>query len=277
MLKKLIKHEWRSVWKVPGAVNLFLLLYTLMGTLSFHSSIWESDNKIIESLLLLASIFYIISIIVISFTVMIYLTVRFYRNIYTDEGYLMHTLPVSQRSLVFSKLLVAFLWIVITGIVILISIFSVVVTLLTVQENISFSEIWDVLTMIFNKEYAAHFKQTFGIGTLHGFLLALTMAITNILQGILMIYASISVGQMFQKHKVLGSFLGYIVIHTVLQILNSVLLAPAMFSMRFDSTMADVTNVLLPYYYFMLGESIILCIVFFFMTEYFMKKKLNLD
>lgn len=277
MLKKLIKHEWRSVWKVPGAVNLFLLLYTLVGTLSFHSSIWESDNKIIEALLLFASVFYIISIIVISFTVLIYLTVRFYRNFYTDEGYLMHTLPVSQKSLIFSKLLVAFIWIVITGIVIFISVFSVVVTLLSIQENITFSEIWDTLTMFFSKEYTVQFKRTFGISTLHGLLLGLAMAIINIIQSILMIYAAISVGQMFQKHKVLGSFLGYIVIHTILQLLNSVLLVPAMFSMRFDSTMADAAKTMLPYYYFMLGEGIILCIAFFFMTEYFMKKKLNLD
>lgn len=277
MLKKLIKHEWRSVWKVPGAVNLFLLLYTLVGTLSFHSSIWESDNKIIEALLLFASVFYIISIIVISFTVLIYLTVRFYRNFYTDEGYLMHTLPVSQKSLIFSKLLVAFIWIVITGIVIFISVFSVVVTLLSIQENITFSEIWDTLTMFFSKEYTVQFKHTFGISTLHGLLLGLAMAIINIIQSILMIYAAISVGQMFQKHKVLGSFLGYIAIHTILQLLNSVLLVPAMFSMRFDSTMADAAKTMLPYYYFMLGEGIILCIAFFFMTEYFMKKKLNLD
>lgn len=277
MLKKLIKHEWRSVWKVPGAVNLFLLLYTLVGTLSFHSSIWESDNKIIEALLLFASVFYIISIIVISFTVLIYLTVRFYRNFYTNEGYLMHTLPVSQRSLIFSKLLVAFIWIVITGIVIFISVFSVAVTLLSIQENITLSEIWDTLTMLFSKEYTVYFKQTFGISTLHGLLLGLAMTIINIIQSILMIYAAISVGQMFQKHKVLGSFLGYIVIHTLLQLVNSVLLVPVMFSMRFDITMADAAKAMLPYYYFMLGESIILCIAFFFMTEYFMKKKLNLD
>lgn len=97
MLGKLIKHEWRAVWKVPGFVNLFLLLYTFAGILSLHSSIWESDNKIIETLLILATFFYFISIIVISFIVMVYITVRFFKNIYTDEGYLMHTLPVSQE------------------------------------------------------------------------------------------------------------------------------------------------------------------------------------
>jgi len=277
MLKKLIKHEWRSVWKVPGAVNLFLLLYTLAGILSFHSSIWETDNKIIGALLLLASVFYIISIIVISFTVMIYLTVRFYRNIYTDEGYLMHTLPVSPRSLVFSKLLVAFIWVIITGIVIFVSVISVALTLLSVQENVNISELWDDLSMIFSGKYALQFKQTFGISILHGVLLTLAMAIVGIIHSILMIYASISLGQLFQKHKILGSFLSYIAIHTLLQILNSVLLAPAMFKMSFDITITDTAKIIPPYYYFSLGESIILCIVFFFLTEYFMKKKLNLD
>lgn len=277
MLGKLIKHEWRSVWKVPGAVNLFLLLYTLAGILSFHSSIWESDNKIIEALLILASIFYFISLIVISFTVMIYITVRFYRNVYTDEGYLTHTLPVSQQDIIFSKLLVAFIWIIITGIVIIISIFSVAVTVLSIQENVSIAEIWESFTMFFSKEYARHFKELFGISTLHGILLALITVIAGIIQSILMIYASISLGQLLQKHKILGSFLGYLGIHTVLQILNSVLLAPVMFSMRFDLTAAEATAKILPYYYFNLGECIILCIVFFLLTEFIMKKKLNLD
>jgi len=276
MLKKLIKHEWRSVWKILGGVNLFLLLYTLAGIISFHSSIWNSSNKIIESLLLLASMFYFLAIMVISFTVIIYITVRFYRNIYSDEGYLMHTLPVSQKGLILSKLLVAFLWTIITGVVIFVSIVSVVATVLSIAEGMRISQLWDALCKMIASN-SIWFKETFGISVFHGIILALIGGIVSIFQEILTIYAAISLGQLLQKHKILGSFLGYIGINTILQILNSIVIAPIMLNMPFNITISDAGQIILPYYYFALGESIILCILFFFLTEYLMTKKLNLD
>lgn len=278
MLGKLMKHEWRSVWKIPGSVNLFLLLYTLAGIISFHSPIWESDNKIIEALLIFASSFYFIMITLISFIVMIYLTIRFYKNLYTDEGYLMHTLPVSQKELILSKLIVAFIWTLITAIVIIVSVASVMITAVSIGNNgISVAQMWDAFMQMINAQFLEWFRELFGISFFHGIMLFLALSIISILYGILMIYASISLGQLMQKHKILGSVLGYIGIHTVLQLINTLTLTPLMLNMSNDTTVAEVFHSFIPYCYFMLGESIIFCIVFFFLTEYLMKKKLNLD
>ncbi len=276
MLGKLIKHEWRAVWKVPGFVNLFLLLYTFAGILSLHSSIWESDNKIIETLLILATFFYFISIIVISFIVMVYITVRFFKNIYTDEGYLMHTLPVSQKGLLFSKLLVSFTWMLITGVVIFISIFSIVLTSLSIGNNgIPISKIWDRFIFPSLQIFLSEASAMLGISIFHIIMLSAVMVLVGIIFSILMIYTSISLGQLFQKHKIFGSFLGYIGLHAGLQTLNSL----AMVSLMSKTFMMvkEVTGYMLNYTYFTLCESIVLCIVFFFLTEYLMKKKLNLD
>ena len=38
------------------------------------------------------------------------LIVRYYRNLYGDEGYLMNTLPVTPAQHVWAKLICAFLW-----------------------------------------------------------------------------------------------------------------------------------------------------------------------
>lgn len=278
MLGKLIKHEWRSVWKILGGVNLFLILYTFAGVLSFHSSIWHSTNSIVEVLLVLASIFYFISIAAIGIIVIAYLTVRFYRNIYTDEGYLMHTLPVSQKELIFSKLLIAFIWTTITEIVIFISVVSIALTALSVKDGMKITNLWSAFFKIIANN-SVWFKETFGISVTTGIILSLIAGIVSIVQSILMIYAAISLGQLLQKHKILGSFLSYIGINAVFQFLQSMLMIPVMFSTSFDADAApsEIIASIFPYYYLAIGESIILSILFFFLSEYLMKKKLNLD
>ena len=40
----------------------------------------------------------------------IYFAIRFYKNLYTDEGYLMHTLPVKPWMLIVSKLTIGTIW-----------------------------------------------------------------------------------------------------------------------------------------------------------------------
>lgn len=276
MLGKLIKHEWRSVWKILGGVNLFLILYTFAGVLSFHSSIWHSTNSIIEVLLVLASIFYFISIAAIGIIVIAYITVRFYRNIYTDEGYLMHTLPVSQKELIFSKLLIAFIWTAITEIVIFISVVSIALTVLSVKDGMKITNMWSAFFKIIANN-SVWFKETFGISVTTGTIFTLIAGIVSIFQSILMIYTAISLGQLLQKHKILGSFLSYIGINAVFQFLQSIIMIPMMFSFDTSATLPEIFASIFPYYYLAIGESIILSILFFFLTEYLMKKKLNLD
>lgn len=123
MLGKLIKHEWRAFWKIPAFVSLFLAIFTIFGVIVLNAKIWETENPVIQSLAAFVLLFYSIALIVISFVTVLYTALRFYKNIYSDEGYLMHTLPVTQKSLIFSKLIVSYAWTIITGLVIIFSIF----------------------------------------------------------------------------------------------------------------------------------------------------------
>ena len=147
---------------------------------------------------------------------------------------------------------------------------------LSVTDGISISQAWNDITDFIDPVW---FKEVCGISISHGIILALIGSILNAIQSILMIYASISIGQLLQKHKILGSFLGYIGINACLQILNSVILTPIMLGTSLDTsaTLKEFSSTILPYYYFSLAGNILLCILFFFLTEYLMKKKLNLD
>lgn len=277
MLSKLIKHEWRSFWKIPAFVSLFLAIFTIFGVFVLHAKIWEIDNPIVSALGIFILLFYYISLFVIFFVTLLYAALRFYKNIYTDEGYLMHTLPVTQKSLIFSKLVVSYAWTIITGLVMACSIFALLCALLSATGE--FASFWEAMAELFQNiprlvsEYGHEFKEIFGIGIIPLFIVTVLSFILGPLSGILMIYTAISLGQLFQKHKVFGSIISYIGIYVFLQILNSVVTAPLMFSSALTEQFTAFGAVM----YFSFGETIVLIIVFFFLTEWIMKKKLNLD
>ena len=63
----------------------------------------------------------IIGMIAVTVMTTVVMVLRFYRNLLRDEGYLMHTLPVSVHSLVWSKLIVSLCWFAVTFLVILLT------------------------------------------------------------------------------------------------------------------------------------------------------------
>ena len=130
MLKKLFKYEWIFFWKVPTAINVFLVIVTIVGIISLASPFWELDVWGIDILLGLAIFFYIMAIVACSIAVTVYVAVRYYKNIYTDEGYLTNTLPVTARQIVLSKLFTSIIWTMLTGIVVSLSVLSLTYTAL---------------------------------------------------------------------------------------------------------------------------------------------------
>ena len=275
MLGKLIKHEWRAFWKIPAFVNLFLAIFTVFGVIALNAKIWETENPIIQSVSVFVLLFYCIALIVISFVTIFYTALRFYKNLYSDEGYLMHTLPVSQNSLIISKLVVSYAWTIITWLVIMCSIFCLLWACLSSSgENISLMEIIRQVTDFFtDSSFISEYKATFGISFIHTIILIFVFCIISPIYNTLMIYASISLGQLFKKHKVLGSILSYIGIYIVLQIIQSIATAP----ITLHNVYAEKFTLFGPYMYFLLGDCIGFIIVFFFLTQWIMKKKLNLD
>ena len=134
MLRKLLKYEWKSSWRIILAMNCFLLLVTLLGMFSFRALFAENQLEVVQIFGVLSLILYYLTIIVIIFAVLIFMGVRFYRNLYGDEGYLMHTLPVSVHAKVLSKLFVTVAFYLITTIAIILSVISLAFSLITYAE-----------------------------------------------------------------------------------------------------------------------------------------------
>lgn len=294
MLRKLVKHEWCSTWKIPTALCIFMVLMTLIGAFSFRMPLWQkllTDSfsfTIFDLLAVVILITYFISIIVCSYAIMIYFAVRFYKNLYTDEGYLTFTLPTTPRKLLLSKTLVSTFWVLFSSLLLLTSVCALIYIFIRALSGESqwaeftaiSSEIMPVLETVF-----AQYGHISPLGFL---LLFLLIIVAGSFSGILLIYLCISIGQLFRRHRVAASIIAYLVALTLIQTISSVVSLPVTFRMIMD--MEQTTNNLssmelvfsplasmVPIYYIAVIFSILESVVCFFACEYIAKRKLNLE
>ena len=123
MLGKLFKYEWRSISKLLLPIHGFVLLFALLSRFYFTISggtdaLLNTDSTIIGTLTMLLIFALVIVISSIAIFTYIYSGYHFHKNVFTDQGYLTNTLPVTPSQLLLSKELAALLWLLIDVVVI---------------------------------------------------------------------------------------------------------------------------------------------------------------
>ena len=225
MLGKLMKHEWLSTWKVPTALCIYLGILTILGCTSFVSPLWQSDNMVVQVIAGFSIFIYILSLIGICIAIFAYFVVRFYRNMYTDEGYLMHTLPVKSWEHILTKGLTFFIWSLISVLAVFFSIFSIIFSAALSVSGINWGDFFSQLQE-FWPEIMREFRAFWGTSLATTIILCIVAAICQLIFSILMIYGSISIGQTFNRHKVMASFIAYVCLNMVLSLVRSLLQIP---------------------------------------------------
>ena len=118
MVKKLFKYEFLAYIRVLFPVYIAMLGVEVLGRILM---IFESDT-ISSDLLIGGSIFmYVITVFVAFGFVSVYAVVRFYKNMFTGEGYLTLTLPATADEHILAKLLSAILFNFVSVIVFIVS------------------------------------------------------------------------------------------------------------------------------------------------------------
>lgn len=266
MLGKLIKYE------VSATSRLFLPFYGALIIFAFINKIFFSFKSsmpdfIIELTLSIYAIIFI-SIVVLTFIVMIQ---RFYKNLLSDEGYLMFTLPVQSWQHILSKLIVSIVWIIL----------SIVVTLFTIF-IMSFNSQMIPAILHLGKEFIINVSPL-DKATLLMFLLRLCL--TGLLSStctILMIYTSIAVGHLFGKHRILASFGAFLGISFIMQSATSLFFVSFMYPIiekfeAIESTFTEFTNIMGTFFQASDIINLVLSIVFFTLTSFILQRKLNLE
>ncbi|MBE5937637.1 MAG: hypothetical protein E7265_06365 [Lachnospiraceae bacterium] len=280
MLSKLIKNEFKTTGRYILLIMAVLLIITpitalylkygsnaLFGTSQSYSSnvnsILAIVGKMLESLF---SILYIVAIIAAFATTAITLLMRFYKSMIGSEGYLTHTLPVKTSSVIISKTLVAYVWIMLCILVLFVSI----MTFTRIMGAWEGTEIIDGLRMIHNE------LCTMGITNGHIFLfffILLIQPIVNILYFVL----CFSIGQRFNGHQIVGTIIAYMGINFTFQIVSTI--AIALIGPFIETALIAKLSISSCVYLvlgFALVYQIALSVVYYFVSLYMFKNKLNI-
>ena len=123
MLKKVIRYDFKAILKYwwIAALSSFVLACVGGGC----TEILNSEKELTEAVYVLSMLG--IVLVIISFVAFFILSeilvfLRFYKNFFTDEGYLTFTLPVKRSQLLSSKLITSCIVLIATGIILMIDI-----------------------------------------------------------------------------------------------------------------------------------------------------------
>lgn len=276
MLKKLIKHEFKNTAKVMLAIYALVAIATLLGMIAFAlmDSNTPSDTEGYISAIFL--LLYVLSIFALFIVTYIYMCVHFYKSMYSDQGYLTHTLPVSPLTTLHVKLGVSFCWLFCTFLVMLLSVFLLLIGA-THGEFLSLFSSENLLSL---NDTLAEIDATIGeiIAT------SIINIILSCISYLLMVFASISIGQLFNQNKIGFSIVAGIVIYFVEQIAGTIFMFAFMTSN--SSSLADgslyseleMTSSL--WNNTLLSSSLltlIFCIILYAICNVIVRKHINLD
>ncbi len=281
-MKKLLKWEFRATSRqmIPlylalGGMTALGVLFLLLGSVLEGS---DTGRMILSVLTPFALITYIFVIAAVAIGTLGILLFRYYRNLIRDEGYLMHTLPVTPSQLVLSKFIAAYVWMLLSVLLILISFLILLASAAMIfGSGIYWRGIWQA---IMNYEVLQY---------LLPFMLAI---LASCAASLLLYYAAISIGQCVTRHKVMGAIASYFGLYTAMQILNLLMMLVYFFivaktnvlwEMEFQISAggADISalgsGLVLPFIITMALMYAVYSVVFYMISRYMLAKKLNLE
>jgi len=114
MLGKLMQYEIKSCGRIFFPFYIMGLIFSLIAALFINFDNYEHNFSVLYIVGIFAGLALFIAAIVLTILLIVQ---RFNKGLLEDEGYLMFTLPVSQKTLVLSKFLTSLLFIILTSIV----------------------------------------------------------------------------------------------------------------------------------------------------------------
>lgn len=281
MLGKLLKHEWKTVWKVPVLLIVILMITAVLAGLTFALPIWDSEWVGLPLSGMMLILMFYFAMIAVTLGIQIYFAVRYYKNMFTDEGYLTHTLPVTSRQLLLNKTITMSLWnlIAILSVVVSIFVFCSVMILALAPKDSSFAR--DLMEAV--GAWPEALKSPYMDG-FEGFCIGiLCMILVSAFSGSMMVIGAITLGQMVRRHRILGAIGAYIGFTFVIQIFTTVFLIPMTVKMStspyYDNAFEAQSPFpfMTPFYFLVTGVSLVVGIGLYFMSEYLIQHKLELE
>lgn len=270
MVKKLFKHEFLAALRLWLPMQVILLAVALFGRLI---QFFEADTQAYRIVFGSATVIYVIALFAAVMLTLIFGIVRFYKNLFSCEGYLSFTLPITPTQHIMAKTLVAGASMVGTILVAFLSFM-----LFTAGEV--FAEVMKAagyLIKLFTKE--------FGVGNTIAYVIeGIALIAIYILMMYLLYYACIALGQTFKKNRVVGAVGVYFIYYAITQVVGTVLVILCTFLAESGlfaaiSNFVDAQPELSVHLgmWFILFWSALFAAIYFLIIKWVIRNKLNLE
>ena len=271
MLGKLIKHDFRATWKVTVPIDALLIVLGIIAAFVLHVIPHVSDSVGMSLFTFgLVGLFYI-GIIAANVVTLIFLVIRYYRNLYTAEGYLTFTLPVKTDMIIHSKVITGAIWMFLSYLCTFISLI-IAGTGLASSLNASREEIFEGFHEVFS---------FLGFADPGFMAILLFLILLTPVAGIVCMYFCVSVGQLWQNHKVLGSVLCVIGLYIFNQLVSQVVFFASGFWRLMASSGAEIDASFGVFYKNMMLNLGILtfieAVIYYIVCIIITRRKINLD
>lgn len=221
MLGKLFKYEFKNTAKLMLTIYGIFVVATIIASFSFSTDAMQNnidDYPPIIQLLAFGSIMlYFLSMFALFIVTYVYVCVHFYKTMYSDQGYLTHTLPVNPMTLFNVKLTTSWVWMMGSMGLLFLSLFAIMAgatrgEIIWANRHVQ----WEVAQ--------SQFETLFGMGIGSFTVLMIVLMAFSCVSYLLMVYASISIGQLFNQHKIVWAIVAGMVIYFVEQTVGSIIL-----------------------------------------------------
>ena len=212
MLLKLLKYDMQSVSRIWWIMALSVLGMSVVGGvgLKIVTALIEADKfsflVLMAMLLVIACVMAIVASAVVTELLVF---VRFYKNFFTDEGYLTFTLPVSRKDLLLSKTVNALIWTVAQTVLMFVCIFLVV--LIGIPTSVGGDFFWELIYT-----FSVVFAEA-GLWSVVYVLEILVLILLSMLFSISLIHFCITMGAMLaKKAKILAAIGIYYAVNMII-------------------------------------------------------------
>ena len=287
MLKQLLKYEFKATKSLYFGLYLALALLSVVLGVTFRQEHALAHSTSFQNLEVILMIVYVSVILAIAVLCFVNTIQRFYQNLLGREGYLMHTLPVTETQLILSKLLTSMVWVLCSGLVGIVCITGMV-SIGVLDAEVLGTVNWDSWKQLWGMLYGE-------LGAKFWLVMFWTILINlaRLADLILCVYAACMIAHPFRKYGMVSGILAFIGLNVVENQIDKLLgtnhvtlFAGVNYELVDVSDVSGGTQVM--HYLttaFGQGAGYLFCFVFtaaiaaayFCLTRWLMKYKLNLE
>ncbi len=271
MLNKLLKYEFQATGRMFMPAYGVLIILAVLQRIMMELNVYSSNNVSVNILAMIVPAVFIAAVVAVFVITLVAMINRFYKNLLGREGYLMFTLPVSVAQLIWSKIIVAVIWSILSLIA------AVIAFLIVFSEPQYINEFFNEVCLLISRAHGL------GVGNVVLYCIeAFILAVCSIATFIFMIYLCLAIGQLSDKHRGLCAFGAFVGINIVLNNIIAAIFAGVFKHIdlsgidNFFRSMSCFSQIHLA----LVGSIIVMAVqaaIYFLITRYILTNKLNLE